>query len=945
MPGTPLRHRLFAIVLTIAAFSVSAKTVRQYVWAHWQLPNATVLSLAQTTDGYLWIATFEGLARFNGNDFAVFDKRNTPIANTTISALLGASDGTLWIGTAGGGLYRRAGGVITRIVPGTIRALSEDRQHTVWAASDRGIERMSLDGRALALPTGAPRTIVHAICVLGDEVWFATEGDGLVRFASGRFTEYTTADGLSSNVILSLSPSRDGRLIVGTKGGTKGGGLDVFAGGRFETMPVLAKANVVALAEDREGGVWISAEGKGVCHLLGDNIDCAPLTADGDVARSMFVDREGSLWLGGTTSGLHRVTDGAITSTTSETASDSIRSVTQTTQGTIWAGGEGIGLQFLHDNILLGDGRNAWLPSRAVHSVLADRDGTLWIGSTAGLAHVIGAEVKTYTVSDGLAANVVDALEQDAGGSLWIGTSAGVSRLDAGAITTLPSDAPLEVHAVHPDAGGHLWAGTSNGLRCLVNGRLAPCGDGILRDASIFAFHDDARGDLWIGTNRGLVRMRNDKASVYTTHDGLFDDTALSILEDDEGTLWMSCDKGIYRARISDIDAYERHAIPSILSPSYDKSDGMAAAQCNGATQPAAWKGHDGRLWFPTTNGLATVDPKRLPRNTLPPPVVIEQIAVNGHAVPPATLASLAPGSRNLEFHYAALSFVAPEKVRFRYKLEGFDANWIDAGARRVAYYTNVPHGSYRFRVIAANNDGVWNTKGDSLSMDIAAFYYETWWYRALAVLAVLIIIAIFYRARLWQVRRNERHLKAIVDEQTEELREANAALEELAAIDPLTQVANRRSLDAALARMWAEHSRTGGSLAAILCDIDHFKKYNDTYGHQGGDETLIRVARALASSVPRSTDIVARFGGEEFVILLGHCTRDEATLVAARVLDSVRSLAIAHATSPTAPHVTVSLGVAAIVPDASAAPENLIREADEALYRAKEGGRDGYGV
>ncbi|HXH37821.1 MAG TPA: diguanylate cyclase, partial [Thermoanaerobaculia bacterium] len=637
-------------------------------------------------------------------------------------------------------------------------------------------------------------------------------------------------------------------------------------------------------------------------------------------------------------------TDGAITSTTSETASDSLRSVTESPDGTVWSGGEGIGLQFFRDNILLGDGRNGRLPSLSVHSVLADRDGTLWVGSAAGLTHISGGEEKTYDVSDGLAANVVEALEQDGDGSLWIGTSAGVSHLAGGTITTLPSDSPIDVRAVHADAAGHLWAGTSSGLRCLVNGRLAPCGDAVLRDASIFAFHQDA-GALWIGTNRGLARMRGEHTTVYTTHDGLFDDTAYSILEDDEGTLWMSCDKGIHRVRTSDLDAYDRHAIPSIPSWSYDKSDGMAAAQCNGADQPASWKGHDGQLWFPTADGLATVDPKRLPHNALPPPVIIEQIAVNGHAVAPAMLASLAPGSRNLEFHYAALSFVAPEKVRFRYKLEGFDTNWIEAGARRAAYYTNVPYGSYRFRVMASNNDGVWNTKGDSLPMRIAPFYYETWWYRALAVFAVFLIIAIFYRARLWQVRRNERHLKAIVAEQTEELREANAALEELAAIDPLTQVANRRSLDAALTRMWAEHSRTGGSLAAILCDIDHFKKYNDTYGHQGGDETLIRVAGALASSVPRATDIVARFGGEEFVILLGHCTRDEAALVAERVLDSVRSLAIAHTSSPTAPHVTVSLGVASIVPDASAAAEVLVREADEALYRAKEGGRDRYAV
>lgn len=662
----------------IASLSASAKRVRQYVRARWQdqLPHSTVLSLAQTRDGYLWVGTYEGLARFDGNEFAIFDKRNTSLESAAISALLAASDGTLWIGTVTGGMYRMANGVMTRVTSstagGTVRALAEDRQHTIWAAGDRGIAHLTLrDAHALALPAGAPRTTVRAICALGGNVWFATEGEGLVRFAKGNFTRYTMADGLSSNIIFALSPARDGRLLIGTQGG----GLNVYAGGRFETMKAsdpLAKTNLFAVAEDRDRSVWFSAEGKGVCHFAGSSVDCASL-GEGtvpDVLRSILVDREGSLWFGGTNSGLHRLTSGKLTSTTAEGASDSIRSVTEGRDGTIWSGGDGGGVQFIRDGVLVSDPRNAKLPSLYVRSLLADKAGSLWIGSIAGLTHLNGEGSRTYTVMDRLAASFVYALEEDRDGSLWIGTSGGVSHLAGGKITSLPSDSQIDVRSVHVDPTGHLFAGTRNGMRCLVNGRFVGCGDGVLRDASVFAFHDDDSGAMWIGTNRGLVRLRGQQASVYTTHDGLFDDTVFAILEDEDGTLWMSSNKGIQRARRSDFDAYDRHEIAAIPSTSYDRSDGMGATQCNGATQPAAWKSHDGRLWFATVNGLVTVDPKRLPRNTVPPPVVVGQIAINGKAVAPAALHSLPPGSRNIELHYAALSFVAPEKVRFRYKLE-----------------------------------------------------------------------------------------------------------------------------------------------------------------------------------------------------------------------------------------------------------------------------------
>ncbi len=929
---------LAALLVAAPLFALTpSKSIRQFVHASWQdqLPHATVLSLAQTRDGYLWVGTYEGLARFNGSDFTVFDKRSSPLQSPAITTLLEDSAGTLWIGTVTGGLYRMSSGQIVPVLTAgaetTIHALAEDHAGTLWLATNRGILRISRsDSRALTVPPGAPQTTVRSICTTGDEMWFATEGEGVVRFSNGRFTSLTERDGLSSNVIYSVIPGPKGSVWIGTQHG----GVDIYENGRImkpQAASSIAGANVFLERMDRDGNIWLSVEGKGICRLAGDRLDCDALSESGnpDLIRSMAEDREGNLWLGGTNSGLHRLTDGKFTTTTSETGSNSIRSVTESADGTMWTGIDGGGVQILRDGRLVPHPANATLPSAFVRTVVADRDGSVWAGTLAGVTHISGPATKTYTINEGLATSMVYALQQDRDGSLWIGTSGGLSHLADNKITTIPSDGTSDVRAIHADGSGRLWIGTRSGLRCISDGRLTPCGEGILQTATIFAFHEDSEGSMWIGTNRGIVRVRGASSTTYAMASGLFDDVAFAILDDDQGNFWMSSNRGIYRVRKTDFDEYDRRAIPSIRSQSYNKGDGMASTQCNGATQPAAWKSHDGRLWFATVAGLVTVDPKLIATNPLPPPVTIERVVVNGRTATTAQLAALPPDSRAFEFHYAALSFTAPEKVRYRYMLEGFDRQWVDAGARRVAYYTNVPHGRYAFRVSASNNDGVWNRSGTAMALRIRPHVQETWWFRALVAAAIVAALTIAYRARAWQLREQERR----------------RVLEQLATIDPLTQVANRRALDAALARMWADHQRRGDSFAAILGDIDHFKSYNDTYGHQAGDDALVRVAQTLASAVPRGSDIVARFGGEEFLILLSHSTLTDAARLAEQMLRSVSDLRIEHRSSPTAPFVTISLGIAAVVPDSFTAPESLIREADDALYQAKQEGRNRYAV
>jgi diguanylate cyclase (GGDEF)-like protein len=279
--------------------------------------------------------------------------------------------------------------------------------------------------------------------------------------------------------------------------------------------------------------------------------------------------------------------------------------------------------------------------------------------------------------------------------------------------------------------------------------------------------------------------------------------------------------------------------------------------------------------------------------------------------------------------------------VRYRYRLQGFDRGWIDAGSRRAAYYTNLPPGDYVFQAIASNNDGVWNTTGASVAFTIVPNWYESWWFRTLAALLVVGLLAVAYRLRVWRLHERERELTREVAQRTEALRNANAELKRLAALDGLTHIANRGAFNERLREALDARVASGAPLAVLMCDVDAFKAYNDTYGHLAGDVALTAVAGALAQVLRPDADLAARYGGEEFAVLLAGCDASAAAVVAQRMLEAVRALAIEHRCSDAAPHVTISVGIAAVMPKTAQSPEQLLRSADEALYRAKAAGRD----
>jgi PAS domain S-box-containing protein len=771
----------------------------EHVLESWQsdrgLPQNTVFAIARTTDGYLWLGTEEGLVRFDGVRFVVTDGSTAPqMRSNDVRALLADPDGSLWIGTNGGGLLRLEEGTLT--VLGTSDGLAGDavlslhkgRQGVLWIGTTRGLSRLE-DKRIQTYTTrdGLPHD--HVLSLREDHegrLWIGTRR-GLVRMENGTFTTYTTKQGLARDEVHALCVDRLGQLWVGTAGG----GLTRLKDGAFQaytTRDGLPGEFVRALLQDSRGDLWIGTNGGGLARLR-DGAFEAYSTRQGlssDLVFALAEDPEGNLWVGTNGGGLARLRARTFASITTKQglSHDVVLPIYEDRAGSVWVGTAGGGLNRLRDGRVTRYTARNGLPADLILSLAEDAAGKLWVGTLGGLSRMDrGSSFKTYTTHDGLTQNAALTLLGSQDGSLWIGTNGGgLNRFEDGRFTAYTRQDGLAddvVWCLLEAAGDTLWIGTSGGLSRLQKGRITTytTRDG-LPAHEVMALHADADGALWIGTTGGgLGRLKDGRFAAVTTREGLFDNTVLRILEDSEGYFWMSSNKGVFRVRKSDLDDVAEGRTPLVVSLAYGTADGMATAECNGGVSPAGWRMRDGRLWFPTLKGVAVVDPRRVPTNTLPPPVVVEEVVVDHEALDARRPARLPPGWRHVEFRYTASSFVAPEKVRFRYRLEGFDPGWIEAADRRRAHYTSLLPGKYRFRVIAANNDRVWNESGASFAFEVQPHFHQTYFFYALCLLVAGAVGAGVYRFRMERVREIE--LQALVGERTRDLQRAKQGAEE----------------------------------------------------------------------------------------------------------------------------------------------------------------------
>jgi diguanylate cyclase (GGDEF)-like protein len=920
------------------------------------LPQSSVESILQTHDGYLWLGTQEGLARFDGVRFTVFDTANTrALRHNRVYALFEDRERNLWIGTEDGGLARLRGGIFTAygvaegLPKDAVRAITQDASGAIWVGTGRGLARMEGERfRTYTEADGLPDRAVRALALGADgTLWVGTSG-GLARIRDGRIERERPA-GAAAGRVLALCADADGTMWAGTTGGLlrlRGDGVRTFR--QRDGLP----GRVQALWRDRDGSLWIGVEGGGLARLVGERI--TRFTSQDGLANDMVLaireDREGNLWVGTQDGGLTRLAAGKFATYTKREglAGDIVWPVLQDREGNLWMGTNGGGLSRMRDGAIRNFTTADGLSSNAVQSLAQDQRGALWIGTRGGgLDRLEDGRFTHYSVPD-LPGDSVSALLADRDGSLWVGTRGhGVARLRDGAFTRygladgLPDDT---IHFIHQDRQGAVWFATDGGG--LVRFREGAfhaytMQDGLPTDI-INTLHEDAEGTLWIGTyGGGLVRFRDGAFTSFTTAEGLFDNAVFHILEDGAGHLWMSCNKGVFRVSKKELDDLANGRISRVHSTAYGTEDGMKHRECNGANQPAGWRTVDGRLWFPTIQGVVTIDPANVATNRIPPLVAVEQVVADKEVFAADAGREFPPGTESFEFQYAGLSFSLPERVQFRYKLEGLDRDWVEVGTRRTAYYTRIPPGAYRFVVTAANEDGVWNEQGAAVALRLRPHFYTTAWFYGLCVVLLAGASRGGYGLYSRRVRARELMLIRTVEERTQQLEQANRTLARLSSLDGLTGVANRRAFDESFEVEWRRCVRSGAALALILVDIDHFKAFNDTHGHQGGDGCLVQVGATLGRSASRAGDLVARYGGEEFVVLLPGTDRDGAAALAETLRARVEGLAIPHVSSAAGGVVTLSAGVAATVPTEAGSPAELLAAADRALYAAKRAGRN----
>lgn len=948
-----LAGALCALLLLPAHALEARRAIGQFthVWYENQLPQGTVLSIAQQADGAIWLATYGGLARYSGDTFETIDPRVAPaLKSSAITAVSADRNGGLWVGTLNGGLYRRQGRTLEPVpMPDGVESvfgIVGDTAGGLWLTTNAGVVRM-VNGRPRLLgdtdgfpPRGFYRAIVAD---RAGGIWIAADGVGVVHWRDGHARLYDERDGLPSNAVYSLAVDASDTAWVGTQAGPA-----FFRDGRFQRDPYAAALDgrrIYSLYGDRDGSVWFAPLDMGLCRLVAGDFSCDNTLAglQGETVRSMFEDREGNLWIGTTSSGLHRLSPSKLVTVTGQMVSNAVRAVHQVPGGPLWVGTDGAGLsRYTGSALQPAADYNRQLPSQLVRAILSDAQGQLWVAGTEGVTRFDArGQARNFGLADGLPGTIVFAFAPARQGGMWTGTLQGVARIDGTRVEVVEGTRGDDTRALYEDADGRLWIGLRSGLRCLTRGTVDTCGTDGLPGTSVFAFHPAADGSLWLGTSVGIVRVRDGKVTRYLERAGFHGDAVFALLDDDRGNVWFSSNRGIGRLPRAGFAALDRGEVRQIAPHWYGTSDGMLNAQGNGASQTPADRSDDGRLWFGTAKGVVIVDPDRMRGNPQPPPVSIERMLVDGGDVDPQAAARLGPGVGRLELQFAAMSYVAPSAVRYRYKLEGFDRAWSEASAGRAAYYTNLPPGDYVFRVIGSNNDGVWNEAGAQLRFTLLPRWHQTWWLRTLVALAALGLLGAAVRWRLRSARERERALTHEVAQRTDALREANARLEHLAASDALTGIANRREFTRCLQLAWDDHARRDASLAVLLIDVDEFKAYNDSYGHLGGDTALATLATRLADSLRGRDGLAARYGGEEFAVLLPDCDADTALALAEQLVADVRGLALPHRASSVAGIVTVSLGAASLHPAQGGTPDALLHAADAALYRAKDEGRN----
>jgi signal transduction histidine kinase/ligand-binding sensor domain-containing protein len=785
---------LFSCALQILALEPN-KAITQYVHRVWQvkdgLPINTVNKIAQDKDGYLWLATYQGIARFDGRRIVIFEQKNVPALKTNlIHVNTTASDGSVWFGTEGGGAVRLRGGVYETLTTENglagddVKAIYEARDGSLWFGTvKKGLSRYK-DG-----------TFTNYINdeLAGVSVWnFAETPDGSLwigtdrlplRLQNEQFRVYGKTDGLTLQSSAAMKVDKQGKLWIGGNGG-----LNVW---QNETFSDYSKAvgfdgsTVMTIFEDSDESLWIGTADKGIIRYRNGQTEKFQ-SSDGlssDIITHIYEDREGTLWVATESGGLHQIFNGNVTaiSTQQGLANDSLGGLIETDEGMWITHNKGLSRIFEGEITNLSVGKE--LPEQTGWVLGVPANSGFWI-TTAGqdLLRYFNGKFQKFSSKEGIPNYNAASIIEDSRNYLWMGTAGGLFRWrgeEKKLFTKQDGLSDNSVQAVLESKNGLIWVGTINGLQSFDGEKFTTytLANG-LPDNKIRTLHEDESGTLWIATNGGLARMSSDnRIASFTVQNGLQNNSLHALLSDKHGNLWMSSNTGISRVSKNDLERFARGEIDKFETVVYGVGDGMKTREANGGLgiSPAGWQSRDGKLWFSSEGGAVVIDPNNLVKNSIAPEVLIEEILFNEKLQPISEKLSVNAGTNRLDFRFTAPSFRAPEKVKIQYQLVGYDKEWhiAPSGERQISY-TNLPPGDYFFRLKAANEDGVWNETGASLSLFVAPLFYQTWWFYTLCALGFVGTGFLIYSLRLRQIKQR---FTLVLEERTRIAREIHDTL------------------------------------------------------------------------------------------------------------------------------------------------------------------------
>ena len=767
------------------------------------LPTNALTDVIQTTSGYLWLGTFEGLARFDGDEFTRFESRQMPMARGFgIRRLYEDPHGMLWLGTQGAGVVTYREGRFESFpaehrLEHSVYSILVDDQDTVWIGTGN-YGAFRFDGsRFVPVDCGELLEVSVRDIIQSQDgaIWFATEGNGLVRMRNGSATHWTVESGLASNAATALLEAADGAIWVGTQEGlsrisqTAGAARSAEdqATWAVESFPRFAELEIHRLAADDYGYLWLATE-QGLFRQDGipGQLD-GPLLAGGVPLRStsaLTFDREGALWISSYLAGLSQLQLGKFKnySFQSGLSRGRVNAVFEAGDGEYLVGGDSGTIHRIRDGEVSQLELRTRLPDVRVRGFLRDSRQRLWIATYGGALRLDGTEEKVYSEATGLPSDQIRFIFEDSLGTIWLGTrNSGLIRLaEDGSFETFDKSSGLSsefIFSMAETLSGDLLLGTYEGLNILSrDGSVThySTADG-LAGGIIFNIFVDSEDVAWLSTTGGLSRFQDGELRSLTLEEGLPVKSVFDYAEDDTGFAWLSSTSGLLRVATRQLRDFGAGRRESLEIRVFDQRDGMLGNECTGGAK--ILKARDGRLWVPTLRGVSVLDPGNLPTNVIAPPVRVKSFLVDGESVDlhgATERHEIVPGKRRFEFDLAALSFLAPSKVRVKYQLVGFDEDWVDAVGDRSVRYTRLPPADYTFRVTAANNDGLWNEEGAAVSFRIQPFLHERPIFRALIGLVLGIALVAGFRWRVRRIRRRNLELNGIIHElkQTEQERE-----------------------------------------------------------------------------------------------------------------------------------------------------------------------------